>query len=412
MARALFVCYGGGHAKMLIPVVQQLTTEGGWEPTVLALTLAGPQVRAAGITAYGYRDLLRPDDDTAIAHGKRLLADSHDPRSGIAVEESIAYLGLSYQDLVDRLGADAAAERYRKFGRHAFEQFGPLGRAIDRFHPDVIVTTNSPKSERAALVVGAERGIATIGIEDTLGLRQKIFPDFVRPFLADRICSPSTIAAENLVSSWGVPPDRIRLTGNPAFDRLASVAQRKRERRPDGAQRTVVFFTQAYTRADALRTVADAALRDPRVRFVIRRHPNYRGGEADKILGLLGSRVTLGDDLDLDTLLVDADCVVAVSSTSILEAILVGTPVVQLGPATGITDETLEHVDDLPLYRNGATILASGRADLSAAIARALDPEAVRPVIDRAASTFVAPGGAARAVAAQMREVIGAERLS
>jgi hypothetical protein len=409
---ALFVCYGGGHAKMIIPVLHELSQHDGWKADVLALTLAGPQMRAAGIRAHGYRDLISPNDGSAIEHGERLLADSHDPRSGIAVEESIAYLGLSYQDLVDRLGPEAAAHRYAAYGRHAFEQFGPLGRAIDRFRPDVVVTTNSPKSERAALVVAAERGIATIGIEDTMGLRQKIFPEFVRPFLADRVCAPSTISADNLVSSWGVPRERIRLTGNPSFDRLGDAAARKRARSRAESTRTVVFFTQAYTRAASLGEVVREALRDERIRFVIRRHPNYRGGDADAVLGMLGPRVILGDDLDLDALLVDADCVVAVSSTSVLESILVGTPVVQLGPGTGITDETLEHVDDLPLYRHGATILARDIADVHAAIARATDPAGSREVTRRAAELFVPPGGAARAVVEQMRELAGHERIS
>jgi hypothetical protein len=47
-----------------------------------------------------------------------------------------------------------------------------------------------------------------------------------------------------------------------------------------------------------------------------------------------------------------------------------------------------------------------------AAIARATDPADSREVTRRAAELFVPPGGAARAVVEQMRELAGHERIS
>lgn len=405
MPRALFVCYGGGHAKMVIPLVHELSRRPGWDATVLGLTLAGPQMRAQGISAFGYRDLVGSGDDEALAVGRRLLGHSHDPNSGISVEESIAYLGLSYADLVARIGREAAEGRFAKHGRHAFVPLGPLGRALDKWSPDVVVTTNSPKSERAALIVAMERGIPTVAMEDTLGLRQKFFPEFVPPFLADRLCVSSTIAADNLVESWGAPRDHIRLTGNPAFDRLGSVAERRHARAEKSEARLVVFVGQAYTRPEAVRRLARSVLRDQRIRLVIRRHPNYRRGSAAELTDGLSDRAVLGDDLDLDDLLVQADCFVGVSSTSILEAVIVGIPVVQLGPATDITDEHLEYAGDLPLYRSGATLLAATTDEVPGAIADALDPRRGRELTRSAATMFVPPGTAAFAVAEQMREL-------
>jgi len=328
--RALFVCYGGGHAKMVIPVVRVLTHDPAWKAVALGLTIAGPQIRDAGIAAHGYRDLVEPGDDEALAQGRRILGDSHDPKTGIAIEESVAYLGLSYQDLVERMGADRAAERYREHGRHAFLQLGPMRRALERWHPDVVVTTNSPKSERAALVVAREAGVPTVAMEDLLGIRQALIRDFVPPFCADRLCVGSTIAVENLEHDEGAPRDACRLTGNPQFDRLADVA-------------------------------------------------------------------------GLDDLLAAADVALSVSSTVAVEAILVGNLVVQLGPSLALSQPAQEHLDDLPLYRYGVTVLADDPTTLrEVVLARDGAGEAAR---ERARDMFVRPGSAAQAVAAQIREV-------
>jgi hypothetical protein len=402
--RALFVCYGGGHAKMVIPVVRELMADSGWLPIVLGLTTAGPQMRAAGIVSYGYRDLLRPGDDAALAHGRRLLGDSHDPTSGISVEESIAYLGLSYQDIVERLGADGAAELYRVHARHAFLQFGPLRRAIEKWRPNVVVTTNSPKSERAALVVAREAGIPTVGMEDLLGIRQALIRDFVPKFRADRLCVGSTIAIDNLVRDEGTPRESCRLTGNPQFDRLARVAARRDEARGRlGIARTeryAVLYTQTSPDEELIRKVLAAATASG-ARIAVRRHPNHRAMPADDFRGVV-PHVDLVDDADLDDLLAAADVAISISSTVALEALLVGNVVVQLGPNLPLSRPSLERLADLPLHSYGVTVLADDAATLRDAIESSASGEAARR---RAAEIFVAPGTAAKAVADQIREV-------
>jgi hypothetical protein len=405
--RALFVCYGGGHAKMMIPVVRELSRDGRWEPIVLGLTLAGPQMRAAGIAAFGYRDLIRPDDRDAEAHGHTLLDDSHDPSSGIALEESVAYLGLSYQDLVDRLGAAAAADRYREHGRHAFLQLGPMRRAIERWRPDVVVTTNSPKSERAALVAAREAGLPTVAIEDLLGIRQVVIRDFVPPFRADRLCVSTSIAIENLERDEGADRASCRLTGNPSFDRLATVADRRDDARArlgiGSGTRLAVFYTQSGPDLDTVSALVAGVAQLPGLRVGIRRHPNHRRSAPDQVRAGLPARVALFDDEDLDDLLAAEDVAVSVSTTVMVEAILSDNVVVQLGPPLALSRPPGEHIDDLPLYRYGATVLASDAQtvqDIVSGAQRVGQDERVR-----ARELFVRPGGAAAAVADQIREV-------
>jgi hypothetical protein len=405
--RALFVCYGGGHAKMVIAVVRELGRAPGWDPVVLALTLAGPQVSAAGIEAHGYRDLVRPGDDEALAHGRRILGDSHDPRSGIAIEESIAYLGLSYQDLVDRLGADGAAALYRTHARHAFLQYGPLRRALEKWRPDVVVTTNSPKSERAALVVAREAGVPTVAMEDLLGIRQVLIRDFVPPFRADRLCVGSKIAVDNLERDEGQPRAACRLTGNPQFDRLAAIPERRaaaRERLGVApTERFAVLYTQSVPDLECVHALLAPLAALTGVRIGVRRHPNHRAARPDAVRAALPQRAELLDDADLDDLLAASDVAISVSSTVAVEALLAGNLVVQLGPELPLTRPAQEHLGDLPLHRYGVTALAEDADGLRAVVSGGdARNEATRA---RARELFVAPGTAARAVADQVREV-------
>src|SRR5437773_1755882 len=222
MPRALLVCYGGGHSQMLIPVIGELSRSTLWDLKVLAATTAGPEMERHGIMAYGYRHLVEmPGDRDALDRGMQLAKTGHNPASGISLEESVAYLGLCYRDLEERLGVQRASELYATYGRHAFLPIGPLTRAVDRFEPDVVVTTNSPKSERAALLVARAKGIPAVYLEDLLCLH--VHPSFVPPPIAERVCVGSTIAAENFARRYPGLAAAIRLTGNPAFDRLAGL---------------------------------------------------------------------------------------------------------------------------------------------------------------------------------------------
>ena len=407
MPRALFVCYGGGHAKMVLAVVRALARDADWETVVLGLTIAGPQLRAAGIDARGYRDLVRPGDDEALAHGRRILGDSHDPKTGIAIEESIAYLGLSYQDLVERLGEAGAAELYRVHGRHAFLQLGPMRRAIERWKPDVVVTTNSPKSERAALVVAGEAGIPTVAMEDLLGIRQALIRDFVPPFRADRLCVGSTIAVDNLARDEGAPRESCRLTGNPQFDRLAGVPARRAAARTrlglEGTDRYAVLYAQTGPDLSRVRSLLAGLNAVAGLRLGLRRHPNFRASAPAEVRAALPTNAELVDDVDLDDLLAAADVAMSVSSTVVVEALLAGNVVAQLGPSLGLTNPPQEQLDDLPLHRYGATVLADDIATLREVVAgRDSLGEKARA---RARKLFVAPGGAADAIADQVRGV-------
>ena len=58
----LFVSYGGGHVKALLPVARRVQELGIARPVYLALTTAAPIVREAGLLAIGFADLITEAD--------------------------------------------------------------------------------------------------------------------------------------------------------------------------------------------------------------------------------------------------------------------------------------------------------------------------------------------------------------
>src|SRR5689334_9626970 len=117
--KILFVTYGGGHAAMVERVAHALAPY-GFAIEILALTLGGPHFKRRNIPYLGFKDFLTSQDTEALEWGKKLAALTHRPDSGIAEEEAIAYLGLSYWDMALREGEEEAARRWAEKQRNAF----------------------------------------------------------------------------------------------------------------------------------------------------------------------------------------------------------------------------------------------------------------------------------------------------
>jgi hypothetical protein len=216
--KVLFVTYGGGHIEMCLPVIKALREcAPASEILLMALTTAHAAARRAGEAPLGYRDFCRlPDDARAFEYGELLLPGNEHP--DVSREESVAYLGQNFVEWIDELGLQTAFERWRAVGRQGFLPFRFFRRVLGKLQPDVVVTTNSPRSEEAAVIAAAGLGIPTLSMLDLFAMPGDPFA--LRSVAADRITVLSEVAAENLVNA-GVPPERIFVTGNPAFDELA-----------------------------------------------------------------------------------------------------------------------------------------------------------------------------------------------
>ncbi len=347
--RILAVAYGGGHIAMLLPVLRALRRQHpDLHVDLLALTTAARAARAAGESPLGYADLLHLLDADeraqALALGARLRDGNTHP--DIADDETLAYLGVNALDLQRRLGAEAAAALLGSRGRQGFYPRDFFGRVLRALQPDLVLATNSPRSEQAAVDAAHAAGIPSVALLDLFGLPGDAFA--ARSIRPDRVCVVAEAVRDNLVAA-GWPPGGIAVTGNPAFDALLDPAWAQRAaalRAELGWQRrrVVLLATQPEPRAhpaspwpvgDALPLAMEDALRAwvatrDDAALIVRHHPNHWHRLPPRA-AVPGVHLSRGADEAIELLLRAADAVVVQATTVGLQAAVVGLPVLRLG---------------------------------------------------------------------------------
>ena len=222
--KILFVAYGGGHISMVLPVMQQLRfLAPDVECVLLALTTGYQRAQTAGEQPLGYKDFLQlVDAPAALRWGETLLGNNSSP--DVTREESVAYLGINYLDLIAQHGELGAARVYAEKGRYGFAPLQFMNRLVDALSPDVVVATNSPRSEEAALAVAVARGIPSVGMVDLFGLDSDTY--VFRETKPDITCVLAESVRVRLIKR-GFNASGVIVTGNPGFDGLFNPKNRE-----------------------------------------------------------------------------------------------------------------------------------------------------------------------------------------
>lgn len=364
--RVLLVAYGSGHVRMLIPVARALQDQ-GVAVQVLGLTTAAAVVRDAGLPLLQFKDFVQPGDEAALAYGERLLQQMGPVADA---DETRAYLGLSYADLVAERGEREAAEQYAQLGRQAFLPLNTLLRILQRVQPDAVVVTNSPRAERAAAVAARQLGIPCLCLVDLFAIDEVRW--IGQPGYADRVCVLNSAVRDFLVAAGRRPAD-IVVTGNPAFDALCQPqtradGQRLREQQGWSGKRVVLWPTQVEPPVHPWDgTPGDVSLPERALAQLQRwamAHDDAvlcvraRAGETPPTLVDHPHVRLTGQDWPLAPLLHACDAVATLSSTVGLEGYLTGARVLQ------VTGSVFDHA--MPLFRYGladATTSVDGLAD-------------------------------------------------
>ncbi|QDT90114.1 glycosyltransferase family protein [Gimesia algae] len=324
--KVLAVCYGGGHVLMLIPVLKYLQSL-GYELQVLGLTTAAAALRKAGFSPLGFRDILRPEDSRAHEHGTRLAADMHHGSKVNSLDESVAYLGLSYADLEDQVGVEGAREAFREKGRQAFLPLNPMRRFFDLLQPDVLLTTNSPRAELASIQVAAERGIPSVGVLDLFGLQP------YNDIPTDYVCVPFKQAV-SILAERGLDPGALTVTGNPNFDWVHKVLEaeskapqwrRVHQIKPDELLALYAMKPNWDEHEEMIVSSLEQLLpQKPELKIAVRPHPNSDSQLATSVISRLGAAAFVDDRTPLPMAIETCDLLITHKSTVAVEAALLG----------------------------------------------------------------------------------------
>lgn len=369
MKTVLFACYGSGHVRMVLPVARALHESGRARVQVLALTTAAAVVREAGLPLLQFKDFVEPADATALAQGEVLAAQLAEV---VDREETVAYLGLSWADLQAEVGAEEAARRYARDGRQAFLPRRTLERILRRVQPDLVVATNSPRAERAAIEAARGFGIPAACIVDLFAVDEVRW--IGQPAYADRVCVLNGHVRDFLLQH-GRRPEEVVVTGNPAFDALHAPAVREegarlRARQGWAGRRVLLWPAQVEPASHpfsgvpgdpqlpdrTLQALIDWTLARPDAVLCVR----PRAGQALPALPADPRLLLTGQDWPLPPLLHAVDLVVTLTSTVGLEGHLCGARLVQV--LGSVFDEAM------PLARFGIADAAVPLAQLPATL--------------------------------------------
>jgi hypothetical protein len=218
MKKILMICYGGGHMKVIAPLYEPLSRR--YDIEVLALTVAKNYMLENGIPAIGFSsfDFLKTED---ILHAGKLLADNIPGSSNVDPIETQVYLGASFNDLVDEIGLEAASDRYKLMGRAAFLPVRTLEKIIRHLNVDLVITTNAPRAEKAALIASRALDVDNLCINDNLWLVSGI--DAFKKGLVDHLCVISQGVKDSVMEQTDMQADTIHVTGTPVFDSLKKI---------------------------------------------------------------------------------------------------------------------------------------------------------------------------------------------
>lgn len=404
--RVLFVTYGGGHAPMITAVSYALRTlSPSVEQVALGLPLAREKLIESGLDVIGFEDVLDPTaDQDARIWGKELAEIHHSPHTNIPLDRSIAYLGLSFKDLVKDHGEAKARLLVTEHGRHAFFPRYTLERIIDRVSPDLVVTTNSPRAEAAAIEVANSRGIATISMTDLfMGMKH-------HRNRAQDIVFLNKLAAFRLSEAGIVDlsKSRAHYFGNPALDKLFEQSEHPNRNwisqtfAGAGSRKMVLFVdmpgwviagtleshvqTRQNTQVQLLACANAAQIAG--VDLAIRPHPSQNPSQHHDLIKTRQGCYFAGE-VDLIKLLVSVDAVISRSSTVALETVMLRRKLIQLEP--------WRH-PDMPLVELGAAWGADSFEDLAKTINSALRGEGWQSKLKSIDRNFP-PASAAAAVA-------------
>ena len=338
MSRILAVSYGGGHAAAIAPVVKELISK-GHDVTTIALTTAAQYFRSQQIKSIGFRDLVEDHDSVALVFGRELLARiTQSP--AVNIDETVAYLGLSYQDMVYEYGESAARERYSRLGRGGFLPVKFFNRVIKKFRSELVLATSAPRSERAAIIAAGCAGLPSVCIVDLFCVREIEWVGSTG--FSSKVCVLNQ-GVKNFLVAYGRSQEEVIVTGNPAFDSLNSESARRRgleirhERGWNDSNVTILYASQVEpysvpgtdgTGNPNLPVEIESELRRlvkivPGFRLVVRHHPSeMRPFEPQENVWFSPTTE------NLDSVLHAVDIVVVTTSTVGLQAHVIGKPVV------------------------------------------------------------------------------------
>lgn len=321
------VCYGGGHVKIMNNIYRVLSQEKDIEIVILALTKAQEFLKEKKVeymTLEKYNKIIGERD--YINLGKKIVKKLGE---NFLDEESILYYFYGTIDLIKEFGENKVIEGYKKYGRRIFLPLSFIEKVIEYEKPQLVLTTNAPRTEKAALMVANNKGIPTISIEDLLGVfneKNKEIEIFFNSKLYEEtfgknICVLSEITKNNLEKRTKA---NIYITGNPNFDTIFQEYQNIKKVKID---RTLCYLSQSTNENLQIFEVLLKSLKSKIINnLIVKIHPNEAKEKYYKLNKKYNDIAKFEENLY--NAILKSDVILTEYSTAGIEAVLLGKHVI------------------------------------------------------------------------------------
>lgn len=329
-----------------------------------------------------YRDVLRPVAES-LAKRKGIeivvIGQTGNPPAGVLSNESVKFQSFQehWDDYTEKLTKDMLIRLHtfqkillnrtqlKAVIQNTIDDFGHFAlrreflwlfwREFKRLIPQIAVAKHILENHHPALIISADdadqrcriysllarqKGIPSLLIQQ--GLTSKKYPEWVF-YTHSAIAAMGEISREDMILQ-GVPPDKIFVTGHPGFDHLASsdVEAYVRLRNDLGltnGEKMVLLASQPYwvgafktahIRCVMIRAIAQAVLSLKNIKLIVKPHPGEVVRELKRLIGKTPRAVMADKTKDISHLIKACDVFVTFFSTSALQAIYAGKPVINV----------------------------------------------------------------------------------
>lgn len=230
MKKIFMVCYGGGHVKIIKNIYLELIKEKEIEIVLLALTGAQKYLSELNIpymTIEKYYNIFQDKEIKNI--GEKILKELN---INFEDTESKLYYGYSFKELIEKYGIEKSIQGYKEFERRIFLPINFMNKVLKYEKPDLVITTNAPRMEKAALIASKELGIKSISVEDLFGVEQEINEKIEKFFQSnnyrDKYGNYVCVLSEEVKKFLENKTDsKVIVTGNPNFDDVYKYKEKK-----------------------------------------------------------------------------------------------------------------------------------------------------------------------------------------
>ena len=336
MKKIFMTCYGGGHVEIIKEVYKNLVNISGVEITILALTTSKYKFEQEKIPYKLITDYYNKEEEKFIYELGKSFCISNDIDTSIGEDETYLYHGYALYELEKKYSKEKIKEGFKKFGRAIFLPIQFMERVLKNENPDLVITTNSARYEKATLIAAKNLDIVSLSIEDLFGVEYKqltvdaafFFKNLnYNTIYGNYLCILTDEVKKNLNTD---KIDKVFITGNPAFDKTIKYFNNINKNVIENNIKTICFLTQNHPEKLEILEKLIEIIEKEDFDLIIKIHPNENKEEYSKIVQNLtrNKNKVFIETENLYENILKSDIVLTVNSTAALEAAILGKPIV------------------------------------------------------------------------------------